>query len=104
MEMNDLVLVPGVVMPIVGAAPEMIAALDFAMSASEATPVAVLGSNWKDYVDDAIKQCVDIEKEGFCIILKKNGHVGQRTRGIFLNNLVGNVVARREAGMDVTNI
>jgi hypothetical protein len=63
MEMNDLVLVlvlvPGVVMPIVG--PE-IAALDFAMSASVATPVAVLGSNWKDYVDDAMRQCVDIEK------------------------------------------
>jgi hypothetical protein len=104
MELNDLVLVP-VVMP-KGVAPEL-AALDFAMPASVATPVAV-GSNWKDYVDDeaaeAIKQGVDIEKEGFCIILKKNGRVGQRTRGIFLNNLVGNVVARREAGMDVTNI
>jgi hypothetical protein len=53
---------------------------------------------------EAISQGVDIEEEGFCVILKKNGRVGQRTRGIFLDNLVGNVVARKEAGMDVKNV
>ena len=72
-----------------------------------AAPVSV-GNNWKRFVTEesmeAVEQGVDVEKDGFCVILKKNGRVGQRTRGIFLNNLVGNVVARKEAGMDVTNI
>jgi len=39
-----------------------------------------------------------------CVILKKNGRVGQRTRGIFLERMVGEVEGRRQAGMDVTNI
>lgn len=66
------------------------------------------GNNWKDYIDqesvEAMNQGVDIEKDGFCIILKKNGRIGQRTRGIYLENLLSNVIARRDAGMDVTNI
>jgi hypothetical protein len=101
MELNDLVLVP-VVMPR-GIAP----AENEDMPSCVAAPVAV-GNNWKRYVEDeaaeAINQGVDVEKDGFCIVLKKNGRVGQRTKGIFLGNLVGNVVARREAGMDVSNI
>ena len=69
----------------------------------------VLGShNWKNVIDDeateAVSQGVDVLNEGFCVVLKKNGKVGQRTKGINLQTLLGNVVARREAGMDVTNI
>jgi hypothetical protein len=100
MYFNDLVVVP-IVMPR-GVAPE-----HDVLPACVATPVSA-GNNWKQYIEDeaaeAIKQGVDIEKEGICIILKKNGRVGQRTKGIFLGNLLGNVVARREAGMDTTNI
>jgi hypothetical protein len=103
MELNDLLIVP-VVMP-QGKSP----LLDDGeiLSSSVALPV-VVGDNWKRMINDeaaeAVKQGVDIEKEGFCIVLKKNGRIGQRTRGIFLDNMVGNVVARREAGMDVTNV
>jgi Low psii accumulation1 / Rep27 len=102
--LNDLLIVP-VVMPR-GVAPES-GDDDSEWASCVALPVAV-GSSWKDYVEEeaaeAIKQGVDVETDGICIILKKNGRVGQRTKGIFLENLVGNVVARREAGMDVTNI
>jgi hypothetical protein len=103
MELNDLLIVP-VIMP-QGKSP----LLDDGeiLSNSVALPV-VVGDNWKRMINDeaaeAVKQGVDIEKEGFCIVLKKNGRIGQRTRGIFLDNMVGNVVARREAGMDVTNV
>jgi hypothetical protein len=100
---NDLVLVP-VVMP-QGVAPSFDDGLP--MPPNVALPVSV-GNNWKSLLEDesseAISQGVNIEEEGFCIVLKKNGRVGQRTRGIFLNNLVGNVMARKEAGMDVKNI
>ena len=103
LDLNDLVVVP-VVMP-QGVAPLLEEGSDFPTSV--ATPVAV-GSDWQSMVEEeaeeAVRQGVDIEKEGFCVILKKNGRVGQRTRGIFLDNLVGNVVARRDAGMDVSNI
>lgn len=99
---NDLVVVP-VVMP-AGVAPN-VASDD--CPANVALPVSV-GNNWKRIMEEeaveALSQGVDIQQEGFCVILKKNGRVGQRTRGIFLNNLVGNVVARKEAGMDVKNI
>jgi len=102
LELNDLVVIP-VVMP-QGKAP---AVQESDLPRCVAVPV-VVADNWRNVINDeaseAIKQGVDIEKEGFCVIVKKNGRVGQRTKGIFLNNLVGNVVARREAGMDVTNI
>jgi len=97
---NDLLVVP-VVMP-QGLAPDV--------NAEELPDCVALpvGSNWKTVVDDeaseAVKQGVNIEKEGFCVILKKNGRVGQRTKGIFLNTMVGEVTARRESGMDVKNI
>ena len=103
-EMCDLVVVP-VIMP-QGVAPQMdVSEGDW--PSYVALPVTV-GNNWKNVVDDeaaeAVKQGVDIEKEGFCVIVKKNGRIGQRTRGIFLDNMVGAVEARREAGMDVSNI
>jgi hypothetical protein len=66
------------------------------------------GEGWKAFIDDetseARSQGVDVESDGFSIILKKNGRVGQRTKGVFLGNMVGEVVARRESGMDVSNI
>lgn len=75
------------------------------LPSSVASPV---GNGWKTAMEmevvDAVKQGVDLDKDGFCVVLKKNGRVGQRTKGIFLRNLVGNVVARREAGMDISNI
>ncbi|KAG7350680.1 DUF3493 domain containing protein [Nitzschia inconspicua] len=103
---NDLVVVP-VVMPR-GVAPVVDDTVIIQpLPANVALPVTV-GNNWKQFIDEeaaeATSQGVNIEEEGFCIVLKKNGRVGQRTRGIFLNNLVGNVVARKEAGMDVKNI
>lgn len=101
---NDLVVVP-VVMP-QGVSP-ILSEAELESLANIATPVTV-GNTWRVLLDDeaseAISQGVDIETEGFCVVLKKNGRVGQRTKGIFLNNLVGNVVARKEAGMDVKNI
>jgi Low psii accumulation1 / Rep27 len=67
-----------------------------------------VGNSWSVVIDDevrqAIEQGIDVDQEGLCVILKKNGRVGQRTRGIFLNNLVGEVTRRRDAGMDVVNI
>jgi hypothetical protein len=100
--LNDLVVVPLVL-------PEAVAPIleESTAPKSVATPVSV-GNSWKEFIEgetaEAVSQGVDVEKEGLCVILKKNGRVGQRTRGIFLDNLVGNVVSRRNAGMDVTNI
>jgi hypothetical protein len=72
-----------------GIAPDM-SGMD--MPSCVALPV---GNNWKFVVDDeaeeAVNQGVDIEKEGFCVILKKNGRVGQRTRGVFIERMVGEV-------------
>eukprot|EP00586_Coscinodiscus_wailesii_P012436 CAMPEP_0172509686 /NCGR_PEP_ID=MMETSP1066-20121228/222166_1 /TAXON_ID=671091 /ORGANISM="Coscinodiscus wailesii, Strain CCMP2513" /LENGTH=327 /DNA_ID=CAMNT_0013288281 /DNA_START=14 /DNA_END=997 /DNA_ORIENTATION=+ len=66
------------------------------------------GGNWRSVLEDetqrAREQGVDVEKEGFCVVLKKNGRVGQRTRGVFLGRMVGEVEERRDMGMDVTNI
>lgn len=109
LEVNDLVVVP-VVMPS-GTAPSILSedkSLPTTLPSSIALPVTVGSSSWKQVVDEeaveAVRQGVDIETEGFTVVLKKNGRVGQRTKGIYLKNLVGNVVARREAGMDVANI
>jgi hypothetical protein len=97
--LNDLLLVP-VVLP--QAVPPATAD---SLPSCVALPV---GAQWKTFMDDEVQEAedqeVDWEREGFCIILKKNGRVGQRTRGIFLENMVGEVTKRREAGMDVTNI
>lgn len=87
LEMCDLLIIP-VLMP-QGVAPD-VGGMD--MPSCIALPV---GNNWKFVVDDeaeeAVNQGVDIEKEGFCVILKKNGRVGQRTRGVFLERMVGEV-------------
>lgn len=101
LDISDLLVVP-VVLP-AGVAPEF--------DTSDEQPVCIafpVGSNWKIVVDDEAKEAtnqgVDVQKEGFCIVLKKNGRVGQRTRGVFLDNMVGEVEKRRGLGMDVTNI
>ena len=41
--------------------------------------------------------------KGF-VVLKKNGRIGTRTKGIVLARMVGEVVDRRDAGLDVRNI
>lgn len=96
---NDLLVVPVVLPPataptVEGELPECIA-----------LPV---GDEWKSVINDEVsearKQGVDVEKEGISVVLKKNGRVGTRTKGVFLRNMVGEVVARRESGMDVSNI
>lgn len=101
LSVNDLLVVP-VVLP-QAAAPSM--GDNYQMPESVAFPA---GEGWKAFIDDetseARNQGVDVESNGFSIILKKNGRVGQRTKGVFLGNMVGEVVARRESGMDVSNI
>jgi len=99
---NDLVIVP-VVMP------QCTAPLGFEEDLIEQECVALpAGGDWAAVVEDeaatAREQGVDVEKEGLCVIVKKNGKVGQRTRGIFLGRMCGDVAERRELGMDVTNI
>ena len=96
LEFSDLLVVP-VVLP------------QCTAPATDSTAVALpVGSNWKIVVEDeaqqAVDQGVDVAKEGFCVILKKNGRVGQRTRGVFLNRMVGEVAERQQAGMDIKNI
>ena len=96
---NDLLIVP-VVLP-QGVAPEVIGDLPECV----ALPV---GLNWKAVVDDetaeARKQGVNVEGDGIAIILKKNGRVGQRTKGIFLGQMVGDIEDRKAFGLDVKNI
>ena len=77
-------------------------------STSKDVDSAATVTTWNDLMNDeatdAKEQGIDIINDGFCIILKKNGRVGQRTKGINLRNMVGEVTARRDAGMDVKNI
>ena len=100
MEASDLLVVP-LVLPS-ATAPEITDTIPPCV----ALPVG--NTAWKtvlqDEAQEALQQNVDIEQEGFCVILKKNGRVGQRTKGIFLERMVGEVAERRELGMDVTNI
>ena len=67
-----------------------------------------LGQDWRlvleDETADATEQGVDVEGEGFCLVLKKNGRIGTRTKGIALARMVGEVVDQRDAGLDVRNI
>lgn len=100
--LNDLLVVP-VVLPSVSPPAEMLDANDFPECL--ALPV---GTSWSIVVEDEVQQAteqgIDVVNEGLCVILKKNGRVGQRTRGIFLSNMVGEVTRRRDAGLDVINI
>jgi Low psii accumulation1 / Rep27 len=101
--LNDLLIVP-VVVPQCTAPTSVDSAND--LPPCVALPVGT--SSWKyvvgDEMEQAVSQGIDVMADGFCIILKKNGRVGQRTKGIYLQNLAGNVERRREAGMDVKNI
>jgi len=103
LEASDLLVVPIVVPEAV--APSFPETGDLAETD---LPVALPVGNWKSLIDEesqeATSQGVDIAQDGFCIILKKNGRVGQRTKGIFLDRMVGEVEQRRDMGMDVKNI
>ena len=57
-----------------------------------------------DEAEQAKAQGIYVDNEGVCIVLKKNGRVGTRTRGIFLENIVDDVLNRQGMGLDVTNI
>jgi len=98
---SDLLIVP-VVLPN-AVAPEL--GEDEVVPECVALPVGV---NWRgivvDEAEEASRQGVDVSGEGICIILKKNGRVGQRTKGIFLPNMVGEVMERSALGLDVKNI
>jgi hypothetical protein len=111
LQSNDLLIVPVIIEPprgnIIPLTNMNIDTLPDIIALPMTTVSATAGS-WKvvinDEMDEAIKQGIDVYQDGFCIILKKNGRVGQRTRGIYLSNMVGDVTQRREAGMDVVNI
>jgi hypothetical protein len=99
--LNDFIIVP-VVLP-QGIAPTV----DENMPLPECVALP-LGANWKSVVDDeteeARRQGIDVEGQGIAIVLKKNGRVGQRTKGVFLSQMVGEVEDRRAFGLDVKNI
>jgi Low psii accumulation1 / Rep27 len=99
LEVSDLLVVP-VVLPS-AIAPEVTQSLPDCV----ALPV---GASWlavvQDEAEEARKQGVDVTEDGFCVILKKNGRVGQRTKGIFLAQMVGEVESRKAKGFDVANI
>jgi hypothetical protein len=107
---NDLLIVPVIIEPPNGTIQPLPMEMDvdtlpdcIALPATAAT-----SGSWKivitDEMEEAMKQNINVYEVGFCVILKKNGRVGQRTRGIYLSNMVGDVTQRREAGMDVINI
>ena len=107
---NDLLIVPVIIEPPSGTIKPLPTEIDMdtlpdciALPATGAT-----SGSWKivitDEMEEAMKQDINVYDDGFCVILKKNGRVGQRTRGIYLSNMVGDVTQRREAGMDVVNI
>ena len=100
--LNDLVVVPVV-------HPQGTAPLGLDPELLEQDYIALpAGGAWRSVMSDetaeAEQQGVNLESEGICVIIKKNGRIGQRTKGVFLNRMVGEVAERREAGMDVTNI
>jgi Low psii accumulation1 / Rep27 len=100
---SDLLVVP-VLYP-QAVAPQVDPAWENKMPPYLALPV---GPGWKNVVNDetaeATEQGIDVASDGICIILKKNGKVGQRTKGIFLNRMVGDVESRERLGMDTRNI
>ena len=53
----------------------------------------------------AVEQGLDPESQGFTIIIKKNGRIGQRIKGLpNYTRLIGDVEERKAKGMDVDNI
>lgn len=100
--LNDLVIVPVVVPQAnapLGLEPEILDQEYIALPAGGSW-ITVIG----DEASQAEEQGIDVVNEGVSIVLKKNGRVGQRTRGIFLERMVSEVVERKEKGMDVVNI
>jgi len=101
--LNDLLIVPV-------ALPQCNAPLGIDLQSFTEDCVALPngGASWMTVVSEEAKEAesqgVDTMKNGMCIILKKNGRVGQRTAGIDLGRMVGEVQERQEAGMDVKNI
>jgi len=98
---NDLVIVPVVL-------PQGTGPLGLDKDLEQEYLALPAGGNWLSVIADEAKtaedQDIDVLGEGICVILKKNGRVGQRTKGIFLDKMVGEVTQRREMGMDVKNI
>lgn len=98
---NDLLVIPYVL-----GSPDIVETLSFDLPDCIAVPTG--GTPWRSMVEDemseATNQGIDVKTERFSIILKKNGRIGQRARGIFLRNMVADVSARASMGMDVTNI
>ncbi|KAG5192630.1 hypothetical protein JKP88DRAFT_271111 [Tribonema minus] len=69
----------------------------------------VMLNSWQEWVDTEVAtatgQGFDVLRDGFAVILKKNGRVGTRSKGCPpWNVLVGDVQARVAANMDTTNI
>eukprot|EP00558_Chaetoceros_sp_UNC1202_P006274 CAMPEP_0197240934 /NCGR_PEP_ID=MMETSP1429-20130617/7113_1 /TAXON_ID=49237 /ORGANISM="Chaetoceros sp., Strain UNC1202" /LENGTH=319 /DNA_ID=CAMNT_0042700687 /DNA_START=20 /DNA_END=979 /DNA_ORIENTATION=+ len=99
---NELVVIP-VVLPD-GTAP---VGVDEAVLGLECLALP-MGGSWKTFIEgevaDASKQGVDVSTTGVALILKKNGRVGQRTSGVNLARMTGEVEDRQASGMDVTNI
>ena len=105
---NDLLLVP-VVTPGFQAPSTADLPAEMDTPLTDVRSIALpLGQDWRlvleDETADATEQGVDVEGEGFCLVLKKNGRIGTRTKGIALARMVGEVVDRRDAGLDVINI
>jgi Low psii accumulation1 / Rep27 len=106
---NDLLIVPIVITPPNGMLTQLTDINIDNLPECIALPVSgTSAGSWKVVIDDELREAtnqgIDAFEEGFCVILKKNGRVGQRTRGIYLKNMVGEVTQRRDAGMDVVNI
>ena len=98
---NDLLIVPVIL-------PDVMAPLDLTLDDLPNSVAVPVGLNWKPLIQEEVKEAasqgVNVLLEGFSIILKKNGRVGQRTRGIFLQNMVADVLERASMGMDIKNI
>lgn len=111
LEENDLVIVP-VVLPGYKAPLKQIPAeyevASIAFPYLSADDLLTDTNTWEKVLtkemQDASDQGVDVLNDGICIILKKNGRVGQRTKGISLRKMVGEVQDRKEMGLDTKNI
>jgi len=99
----DLLVVP-VTLPLGGPAAD----LDAAATALDHIALPAEGE-WKSVIgaecERAVEQGLDPESQGFTIIIKKNGRIGQRIKGLpNYTRLIGDVEERKAKGMDVDNI
>jgi len=101
---NDLVIVP-VTLPQCTAPLGIEKRIINKVSSCIALPA---GGDWVSVMNDesetAKNQGIDVLSEGFCIILKENGIVGQRAKGIKLERMVDAAMERKTIGIDVANI